>query len=141
MKNCISIVVLVATLLFVLSFVIITTFSNPLNCENAKSIITTTCSVFALIMTSYWLYCIVETFRAKKWLYGAILMVGLLSFFQIPLYIQQGLFLEMGTSIFLLNMIIWGIYHAKYRDLRFLILIGGWLVFLLTLPYCKILWD
>ena len=141
MKKNISIGVLIAILLFVLLFVTITTFSNPLNCESANMIITTTSSVFALIMTSYWLYCIVETFRSKRWLYGTILLVGLLSFFYIPFYLRQGLFLEIGTSIFLLNIIFWCIYFAKYRDLSFLILIMGWSFFLLTSPYCELLWD
>lgn len=141
MKKNISIGVLIAILLFVLSFITITTFSDPLYCERTNSIITTIYSLFAIIMTSYWLYCIVETFRLKKLLQGVVLLVGFLSFFHIPFSLRQGLFLEIGTSIFLINMIIWCIYYAKYRDLRFLILIGGWLFFLLTLPYFKILWD
>ena len=141
MKKYISIGVLIAILLYALLFMIITTFSNPLNCESANLIITTSCFVFALIMTSYWLYCIVETFKSKKRFHGVILLVGLLIFFYVPLSLQQGLFLKTGTSVFLLNLIIWCTYYIKYRDLRFLILLGGWLCFLLTLPYCEILWD
>lgn len=141
MNKYISIGVLVAILVFALSFVIITTFSNPQNGKNANLIITTVYSVFAFIMAGYWICCIVETFKAKKWLYGTILLVGLLLFFIIPISLRQGLFLQIGTIIFLLNMMIWGICYVKYRELFFLILIGGWLIFLLALPYCEILFD
>lgn len=141
MKKYISIGMLIAIILFALSFIIITTFSNPLNCDSSKLNITTICFVFALIMTVYWIFCIVETFKSKKWYYGATLLIGLLFFYYIPSSLRQGLFLEIGTSIFLLNVIIWCIYYAKYRDPCYLILILGWLVFLLTSPYCKILCD
>jgi len=141
MNNHISFGVLIAILVFALFFVIITEYSDPLCNENANLIITTVDTMFAIIMIGYWIYCIVETFKSKKRSYGVILIVGLLIFFYVPLFLQQGIFLETGTSIFLLNLIIWCIYYAKYRNLCFLILIGGWLCFLLTLPYCKILWD
>lgn len=141
MKKYISVGVLTAILFFALSFIIITTFSNPIECERSKQNITIGYSVFAFIMTGYWVYCIVETFKSKKWFYGIIILVGLFVFFYIPSSLYQGLFLEIGTCIFLLNMLIWCVYYVKYRDMCFLILIVGWLFFLLTLPYCTILYD
>ena len=141
MNKYISIGVLTALIIFVLLFIVITTFSNPIECGSANLTITTTYSVIVLIMTGYWIYCIVEALKTTKWFYGVILLVGLLVFYYIPFSLHQGLFLEIGTSVFLLNIILWCMYYVKYRDLCFLILIGGWLVILLTLPYCKILWD
>ena len=141
MKKYISFGMMVVILMFALSFVVITTFSNPLHCESTKSTFLTCYTVFALIMTGYWIFFIVETFKSKTWYHGVILLVGILSFISIPSYRQYGLFSEIGTCLFLLNIVIWCIYYAIYRDLRLLILIIGWMFFLLLMPYSEILWD
>lgn len=141
MKKYISIGVLVAIILFVLSFVILTAFSNPLNCESAKLTILKVYSVFALIMTAYWIYLIVETFKSKKWFFGAILAIGLLLCLFIRSSPYEGLYFETRIIIFLVDIIIWSLYYVKCRDSSLLIIILGLSVLLLVLPYCLILWD
>ena len=137
----ISIGVVIATIAFSLIFVFATTFYNPLVCESCKNIILISYTIYFAIVLGYWIFFIINKLvhGFEKW--GIILLLGAVLFFIIPALSGQGLLLEIGMSILVLNMIVWSIYYIIQKDARVLILISGIIVIILTLPYCGILWD
>lgn len=143
MKKNVSIGIILTTVFFSLSYILIIVFENPLVNIVSNNIITTIFSLYFLIMTGYWIYCILNLLLSAtggKYV-GISFLFGMILFFGIPLFLQQGLLTTIGICLILLNMIFWATYYIIKREFEFLLLIYGFLVILLTFPYCSILWD
>lgn len=143
MKKNVSIGIILTTVFFSLSYILIIVFENPLVNIVSNNIITTIFSLYFLIMIGYWIYCILNLLLSAtggKYV-GISFLFGMILFFGIPLFLQQGLLTTIGICLILLNMIFWATYYIIKREFEFLLLIYGFLVILLTFPYCSILWD
>lgn len=143
MNKIIRIWVIVATIIFSLIYIITIAFTNPLECYNSKEIILLNVSIYSIIMICYWIYCIFDMliFESNNRKKGGFLLSGMLLFYTIPIILKQGLLNRIGVCLIIFNIIMWGVYYIRIRDIRLLLLICGFLVILLTLPYCEILWD
>ena len=144
LKNYITIGTFVATVIFILSYILIIAFKNPLANAITNDIISTEFILYFLIMIGYWIYCTVKLLLSKTETIkniGRSFLFGMFLFFACPIFLQQGLLTTPGTCLIIGNIIAWSVYYIIKKDQNFLLLICGFLVILLTVPYCSILWD
>lgn len=142
-KKYIQIGVIVITAIHSLIYILVTTLGNPLNNEDAKVIILTAFSLYFFIMTGYWIFCILNLLlsHTSRRIIGLSFLLGMILFFAVPLYLKQGLLCPTGMCLIVANIIAWCIYFTRKKSFGFLILSSGFVIILLTFPYCSILWD